>query len=339
LVCLNIASKFDALDLNIPFISELQRASGTSIPYNLLKEYERECLKILGWNLKLVTIYHFIDVIKQQGFIFTNDTRDHGESIEDDLCQILEKGRVLIDYFCSLVINDDHFLRYKPSITSAAIVLVTRVCLNIDKPWSDTLSEMLVYDKDDIYQAYLAIEERYGYLIEVAESICVSMNNSDLNVSTIGDRMNRLDLYNGQSNSTTKKKLEKRMEVLNNLHDYTDRFQVQPKFITSDDSQEDSNHHNQIELSDNEDEYLYYEENGLSIPYKLNAADLSYIEHALQKQALNGENSSLQIRSASIGSQGFDDYKGKISSLLGANTKGSTSGKENENESPFFDSD
>lgn len=52
LVWLNIASKFDALDLNTPLVNELQRASGCRIPYSVLVGYEAECLKILNWNLK-----------------------------------------------------------------------------------------------------------------------------------------------------------------------------------------------------------------------------------------------------------------------------------------------
>ena len=51
-VCLNIASKFDSLDMNTPYISELQRASSWFIPYESLLKYEAECLKILNWNLK-----------------------------------------------------------------------------------------------------------------------------------------------------------------------------------------------------------------------------------------------------------------------------------------------
>mmetsp|Transcript_9694 Transcript_9694/g.10969 ORF Transcript_9694/g.10969 Transcript_9694/m.10969 type:complete len:114 (-) Transcript_9694:30-371(-) len=48
-----------------------------------------------------------------------------------------------------------------------------------------------------------------------------------------------------------------------------------------------------------------------------------------------------QIRSSSVGPEGTGNFKDKISSLLGGNTKGSTSGKENyedlnNEESPLF---
>jgi hypothetical protein len=170
-VCLNIASKYDTLDLNTPFISELQRASGVYMPYNAMVAYERECLNVLNWSLKLVTIHHFIDIIKQQGFILSTDTRDKGGDIQTDLDQVLRKSTILVDYFSDLVTKDEQFLNFKPSHVASACVLATRACLSIDQPWSDQIAELLVYEKDDIYAVYQLIEQQYGYLIEAAETI------------------------------------------------------------------------------------------------------------------------------------------------------------------------
>ena len=233
MVWLNIASKFDALDLNTPYISELQRATGVYVPYPTLVAYERECLKILDWNLKLVTIYHFIEVIKNQGFILNNDTRNKGECIENDLDQVLRKSAILLDYFSDLVTKDELFLKFKPSHVAAAWVLITRVCLNIDKPWSDTISEILVYEKDDIHQAYMLIEQQYGYLIEAAENILVNMNTLDQNSSTLNSRVNRIESSILHDTKTAQIRLNKRLKVLNGIHDFTDKFEVKPKFSTS----------------------------------------------------------------------------------------------------------
>mmetsp|Transcript_929 Transcript_929/g.889 ORF Transcript_929/g.889 Transcript_929/m.889 type:complete len:246 (+) Transcript_929:257-994(+) len=170
-VCLNIASKFDALDLNTPLVNELQRASGVHISFHGLVEYERECLKILNWQLKNVTLFHCTDVIKHQGLLMSNDTRNSGRSIEEDFGQIAERARILLDYFADLILKDIEFLRFKPSIQASACLLATRMCLNIDKPWNNAIAEMLLYDKEDIQPAYLLFEQKYGFLIEVAESV------------------------------------------------------------------------------------------------------------------------------------------------------------------------
>ena len=80
-------------------------------------------------------------------------------------------------------------------------------------------------------------------------------------------------------------------------------------------------------------------ENELAIPYDIDPNDLSLIEQTLHNQILYDNLVGSSGRCASSDPHDIDDYKRKISSLLGGKTKGSTSGKENDNESPFFDSD
>ena len=152
IVCLNIASKFDALDLNTPLPNELLRASGWSFSYQELIFFEKEWLKILNWNLKAVTLINWIDIIRHQGFIFSSDTRDGGINIEVDLEQLLAKARILILYFADLIVKDIEFLRFKPSVQAASWVLATRMCLNLDKPWSSVLSETLWWDNLELLQ-------------------------------------------------------------------------------------------------------------------------------------------------------------------------------------------
>ena len=153
IVCLNIASKFDALDLNTPLPSELLRASGCSFSYQELISFEREWLKILNWNLKCVTLINWIDIIKHQGFIFSNDTREGGISIEVDKEQTLTKARILILYFADLITKDMEFLKFKPSVQAASCVLATRMCINLDKPWSSVLAEALWWDNIELLQS------------------------------------------------------------------------------------------------------------------------------------------------------------------------------------------
>lgn len=343
-VCLNIASKFDALDLNSPFLSELQRACGVYVPYDDMVSYEREILKILKWDLKLVTIYHFVDVIKQQGFIFSSDKYTNKKEIENDLDQTVQKGNILIDYFCDLATKDYEFMQFKPSEVAAACLMASRVCLKVQRPWSAHVEEMLVYQKDEIYPAYLMIEDKYGYLIEAAEDMCAVLvqqpNNrhSNRKTSTMNDRVNRIESSIPHDTKAAQNKRKKRMEVLNNLHDYTNKFEVKPKFDTSEPS-ENLNPENQDNSSEGEYKYVYNDENGLAIPYDLDEDDLSYIEQTLKNQMLLGNRPGSETRRASSDPQNAADYKSKISSLLGGKTKGSTPGKENEFESPYDDSD
>lgn len=181
IVCLNIASKFDALDLNTPLPNELLRASGWSFSYHELIFFEKEWLKILNWNLKAVTLINCIDIIRHQGFIFSNDTRDRGISVEVDTELILAKARILILYFADLIVKDIEFLRFKPSVQAASCVLATRMCLNLDKPWSSVLSETLWCDNLELLQASNYIKP----LIASAQDTNAVMNMQEKETSNV----------------------------------------------------------------------------------------------------------------------------------------------------------
>lgn len=338
LVCLNIASKFDALDLNTPLASELQRASGCSISYNSLLQYEAEWLKLLDWDLKQVTLFHVIDILKYQGVVFSDDTRS-GKPIDEDLQSHLTKVTVLLDYFKDMVIREPAFMEFKPTLQAAVCVLATRMCLNIDQPMSNTLSEVLLYTSEDLSDAFKLLDEKFGYLIDAAES---TLSTSDLNSCP-----NRAEkIRNLQKGDELYQKLQNIMKEISNLHDFTDRFIIEKRMWASVYSSNDSAKYSEENLnlnSSSEDGYYYYEESGLKIPYNLDEYDLDLLEESIQQQMRHGHQPLTQIRASSTGPE-MRSYKAQISSLLGGKTKGSTSGKENyedlnNDESPLFDAE
>ena len=132
-----------------------------------------------------------------------------------------------------------------------------------------------------------------------------------------------------------------------NLYDYRNKEELassgfSKSFHSSEDSR--SQFESQEDINEGEDYSFYENSSGMQLPYNLDEIDLSYIEESLQYQLLNIKNPLNQIRSASMGTDPTCNYKAKISSLLGENTKGSTPGKENwddpnNEESPLFDAE
>lgn len=172
---------------------------------------------------------------------------------------------------------------------------------------------------------------------------------------------------NSDKKKNNREKLEKRMVALNsvamcfnynsytkvnnsgNLHDYHSKEDLNDsrpsKSVKSSEDSLNNFEHNQEFYEDEGEDYSFYENSsGMQIPYNLDEIDLSYIEESLQYQLLYNKNPLTQIRSASMGTDLVSNYKAKISSLLGGNTKGSTPGKENvedpnNEESPLFDAE
>jgi hypothetical protein len=338
-VCLNVASKFDALDLNTPIINELQRASGCWIVYAALLKYEAEVLVILNWNLNNVTLFHVLDAIKQQGIIFSDDTKNNGESIENDLDDSLNKAISLLDYFKDVMIKDVQWSIFKPSLQAAAWIIATRKLLGIDVPFSKTLSHMLLITREEIPEELTNWTQFLVNLLEIPlnPGEIVNLDLSDLNCNAL-----RSDL-------------RVRVESLQKLHDYEGRTFTRIRTCKSVYSSEDSAKYSDedINVSNGEGEehegeqeagYFYYGDNVFQLPLDLNEEELSYIEESIQAQMMYGYAPLAPIRSASADSGTLANYKAKISTLISGNTKGGTSDKENfedinNEESALFDAE
>lgn len=259
LICLNIASKFDALDLNTPLLGELQRASGCPIPYFALIGYESECLKILNWNLKRVTLFHWVENLKNQGFVLSDDTLSCGQNVDTDTDEIVTKANQLIKYFSEIILKDTEFLKFKPSVQAATCAYLSRVCLGIKQPWSSSLTEMLLYDYSDIQEAYDLFCEKYQFLVDSATDILVLPNKSK-----------NLDLKNKMSYvpiQDNKKLVAQCMKKVKNLHDYTDRTFVRIRTCRSTQSSESSNKssYDDMAFTEDEDSYRWVNKNFLVI--------------------------------------------------------------------------
>jgi len=191
--------------------------------------------------------------------------------------------------------------------------MATRKCLGIDEPWSSTLSEMILYTEKDIpKEVFFGTNQLLSLL--VIESKDIEIEKEDILKEEL----------------TTK--LQTRINALGEMHDFHGRICPQKRklnsIISSDDSVDQSG--KDFMSSDEEGEgYFYYEDGQLPIPYNLDEKDLSFIEESLQQQMMNGNMPLCPIRSASVGSEGKLTIREQISSFLGGNTKGSTSGKEN----------
>jgi hypothetical protein len=335
LVCLNIASKLDAPNLNTPIISELHRASGWYINYSVLVAFEREWLKILDWNLNRTTLYHWMHNARNLGFLYPSDSKVGGGSIDQDLDSTLYRGRLLIDYFTDILIKDSDFIKFKSSLLAAAWMCAIRMWLNIEVPWNSDISESLMYSKTDINPPLSLIQEKYGYLIETAGNIWSPPNCEN------SESKNACD----HSLADIEKKVAIKRKILDCLYSYygklTSRVRTCQSVYSSEEDEEIQRDVMDFSEDSSEEEYPYFYDESC-LPYdlsQLNEEDLTILEQTLH-QNMYEKNPLNQIRSSSTGIEWGNSYKAKISSLLGA--KAIIEGKENLEdlnhwESPLFD--
>lgn len=76
LACLEIASKYDELDDNIPFVKELIRKSspGSIGTYRECIKAETQILRAFNWNLMMTVPQCFLEALFAQGIAFASDT-------------------------------------------------------------------------------------------------------------------------------------------------------------------------------------------------------------------------------------------------------------------------
>ena len=99
LTCLIIGAKYDELDQKIPMIQDFQRVSRFMYRYEIVKQAEILVLKILDWNLKIVTPLHFIMLFLAQGVVFKGDTIDGREISPNDIV-IVRKYALFFNDLC-----------------------------------------------------------------------------------------------------------------------------------------------------------------------------------------------------------------------------------------------
>lgn len=283
------------------------------------------------WNN--VTLYHVLDTIKQQGILFSDDTKNNGRSIELDLDDTVNKSIALLDYFKDVMIKDAKWSIFKPSLQAAAWIIATRKLLGIDTPFSNTLSHMLLIASDEIPADLI------NWTQNLVDLLQIPLNPGEIVNREFGDL----------SINALKSNLRIRLESLQKLHDYEGRTFTRIRTCNSVYSSQNSEKYSQEDVNlssegneEQEGEYFYYGDNVFQLPSDLNEEELCYIEETLQAQMMYGHAPLAPLRSASQSSDTLANYKARISSLIGGNTKGGTSDKENledinHEESPLFD--
>lgn len=126
---LMLAAKFDELDINIPFIMEMQRASGFKIGYDQFVFYEAELLLYLNWDLMKITPHHFLNALLNTGVVCTDDSLSDAKPIQEDLEMVTHTVQLAARHFAELVLKDYDFLRYKPSIIANSCIMAARVAV------------------------------------------------------------------------------------------------------------------------------------------------------------------------------------------------------------------
>jgi len=151
--CISVAAKYEEAEEHCPPIPELLRltklgnAGHTPLSF---RDGELEVLRYLNWQLRAVPPIHVVGYFLAKGAVFYEDTWQ-GRSLIEKIPKYMKK---YADFFCNLTLQEYSFQQYLPSHLAAAVILASRVALNIEPRWRPELVRLTGYNEIEITDAF-----------------------------------------------------------------------------------------------------------------------------------------------------------------------------------------
>lgn len=151
--CISVAAKYEEAEEHCPPIPDLLRltklgnAGHTPLSF---REGELEVLRYLKWQLRAIPPIHIVGYFLSKGVTFCDDTWQ-GRSLIEKIPKYVKK---YADFFCNLTLQEYSFHQYLPSLLGAAVVLASRVALNIEPRWRPELVKLTGYNEVEITDAF-----------------------------------------------------------------------------------------------------------------------------------------------------------------------------------------
>jgi hypothetical protein len=158
--CITIAAKYEEAEEHCPHIPELLRvtklynAGHTSLTF---RDGEVQVLRLLGWRLRAVPPLRVVGYLLQKGVCF-----------EDDLWQcralipkIPKYVKKYAEFFSNLTLQEYSFQQYFPTKLAAAIILSSRVALQLEPRWRPELVRLTGFEEEDIIGIFHHVWEYY----------------------------------------------------------------------------------------------------------------------------------------------------------------------------------
>jgi Cyclin, N-terminal domain/Cyclin, C-terminal domain len=162
--CISVAAKYEEAEEHCPQIpdllqlTKLSNAGHTSLSF---REGELEVLRHLGWRLRAFPALHVVGYLLSKGTCFVDDTWQSRTLIE----KIPKYIKKYAEFFCNLTLQEYIFQQFLPTKLAAAIILASRVALQLEPRWRPELVRLTGYAEEDIveifHQVWTYYEEQF----------------------------------------------------------------------------------------------------------------------------------------------------------------------------------
>jgi len=152
--CISVASKYEEAEECCPTIpgllklTKLHQINHSSLTFR--NHGELEVLSHLGWRLRAFPPMHIVNYFLAKGAIFYDDLWQ-GRPLIEKIPKYMKKYS---EFFCNLTLQEYSFQQYLPSLLAAAILMASRVCINVQPKWRQELTILTGYDESQILHIF-----------------------------------------------------------------------------------------------------------------------------------------------------------------------------------------
>jgi len=136
---------------------QVTKLASTGLTPLSFRDGECEVLMYLNWTLRAICPLHVIGYYLSKGVTFEED-RWQGRKLIEKIPKYVKK---YAEFFCNLTLQEYSFQKYDPSLLAAAIVMASRVALNVEPRWRPELTVLSGYEEADISECYEQVFKYY----------------------------------------------------------------------------------------------------------------------------------------------------------------------------------
>jgi len=158
--CISVAAKYEEAEEHcppIPDLLQLTKLSNAGINSLSFREGELEVLRSLGWKLRAVPPLHVIGYFLSKGTTFMDDTWQ-GRALIEKIPKYVKK---YAEFFCNLTLQEYGFQQYLPTQLAAAILLASRVALQLEPRWRPELVRLTGFQESELTCAFQHVWSYY----------------------------------------------------------------------------------------------------------------------------------------------------------------------------------
>lgn len=163
--CLSVAAKYEEAEELNPPIPQLLRCTKLSdqgcTPIIFREKGELQVLRLLGWRLRAFPPMHVVGYFLAKGVCFENDNWQNRPLIP----KIPKYVKKYAEFFCNLTLQEYAFQQYLPTVLAAAIIMASRVALQLEPSWRPELVRLTGYQAsaltDVFHHVWAYYEEQF----------------------------------------------------------------------------------------------------------------------------------------------------------------------------------